>query len=461
MSSQLYLDHYLNSGYVPVTNQPRLVYVLLEIRPGETLPTIPVPVNLGIVVDKSESMCIPILTDEQFEELARMGSVREVMADGIPVWQFENVPPGFTEGCPRNIDFVKSALRSALEQLSPNDRFALVAFAGKAITLIPNQSGANKHRLLKAIDQLDDVQLGDDTYMAKGMGLGYEEVQRGSSPSMVNRMIVLTDGFTMDASQCEDLARQAAEAGIRVSTMGLGVEFNEELLISIADNSGGHAYLIHEAQDIPQAFAQELAGMQSIALCNLELKMRLASGVELRRAHKVKPVIYDLGQVPVYDRSVNIPLGDLEKDAPPAVLLELIVPPRPAGSYRLAHIVLAYDNPAQNLMGEKVRQDIVVQYTDDPRLCQQQEPKVMNLVETVSAFKLQTRALQEAEMGDVGSATKKLRAAATRLLNMGEDDLANAALQEADRLEKEGKMSPAATKKLRYETRKLTQKLED
>ncbi len=54
---------------------------------------------------------------------------------------------------------------------------------------------------------------------------------------------------------------------------------------------------------------------------------------------------------------------------------------------------------------------------------------------------------------------QKLRAAATRLLELGEQKLAQAALQEADNLEREGTMSPAGTKKLRYETRKLTQKL--
>jgi Ca-activated chloride channel family protein len=83
----------------------------------------------------------------------------------------------------------------------------------------------------------------------------------------------------------------------------------------------------------------------------------------------------------------------------------------------------------------------------------------MNLVEKVTAFKLQTRALDEAKMGNIAGATQKLRAAATRLLEMGETDLAEAAQQEADNLEKNGQMSASGTKKLHYQTRKLTQKL--
>jgi Ca-activated chloride channel family protein len=101
-----------------------------------------------------------------------------------------------------------------------------------------------------------------------------------------------------------------------------------------------------------------------------------------------------------------------------------------------------------------------VQYSDDPWAGTQTDARVMNVVEKVSAHRLQTRALQEAQAGNIPGATVKLRAAATRLLNMGEDELAEAALQEAENLERQGQLSAAGTKKLRYETRKLTQKLE-
>ena len=79
----------------------------------------------------------------------------------------------------------------------------------------------------------------------------------------------------------------------------------------------------------------------------------------------------------------------------------------------------------------------------------------MNYVEKATTFKLQTRALQASEVGDVANATRNLRAVATRLLNMGETELARAAVQEAENLEKNGRMSAAGTKKLAFDTRKL------
>jgi Ca-activated chloride channel family protein len=84
-------------------------------------------------------------------------------------------------------------------------------------------------------------------------------------------------------------------------------------------------------------------------------------------------------------------------------------------------------------------------------------PRVANIVEKISAFKLQTIALQEAQAGNVAGATQKLKQAATQLLNLGENELAQAAAQEAQNLQQQGQMSSAGTKRLHYETRKLTQ----
>jgi Ca-activated chloride channel family protein len=139
--------------------------------------------------------------------------------------------------------------------------------------------------------------------------------------------------------------------------------------------------------------------------------------------------------------------------------VELLLPPRNAGRYRIAQTEITYDVPTQGITGASVRSDVLISFASDPLEAQRYDADIMNLVEKVTAFKLQTRALDEAKMGNIAGATQKLRAAATRLLEMGETDLAEAAQQEADNLEKNGQMSASGTKKLHYQTRKLTQKL--
>jgi Ca-activated chloride channel family protein len=457
MTEKLDLTCTVNTPAVPITNSQRLVYLLLEVS-GQNDSAV-LPVNLALVVDVSESMHIRVATDEQFKELARTGLLQEVLVDGVPAWQSADIPDEVLTRLPRKIDRVKDALWAAVEQLRPADRFSLVAFAGRATTLIPNTSGGEKRRLLDVVNRLNELQLGDDTYIGQGMALGLDELWRDPSGGLADRMLVLTDGFTLDEEECRKWASSARQTRTPISTLGLGGDFNEELMIPIADQTGGEAYLLEDPEDIPAIFAQELQRAQAVRYRDLELKLHPSQGVEVRAAYRVRPSIAPLASID-QGGSYSFPLGDLVAGEEPALLLELIVPPRPAGVFRLTQVLLAYDNPAGSLAGLKTRGDVVVEYTPDPAQAAQQVPQVMDVVRALSAYKLQRRAQADLDAGDVASATRKLRAAATRLLDMGKEELAAEAERQASELEKHGQADPRLTKRLRYETRKLTQRLE-
>ncbi len=452
MAESLDLTCTVNTPSVPITDHQRLLYLLVEVS-GQNNSAV-LPVNLALIVDVSESMHIRVATDEQFKELARTGLLQEVLVDGVPAWQSTEIPDEVLNRLPRKIDRVRDALLAAVEQLHPADRFSLVAFAGRATRLIPSTGGGEKRRLLDVVNRLDELQLGDDTCIGQGMALGLEELRQDTLDGLANRMLVLTDGFTLDEDECRRRAVEARRARIPISTLGLGGEFNEELMIPIADQTGGEAYLLENPDDIPAIFAKELQRAQAVRYRDLELKLRPSQGVQVRAAYRVRPSIAPLESVNE-GGSYSFPLGDLVVGEEPALLLELIVGPRAAGVYRLAQALLAYDDPASSLPGIKTRADVVVEYTDNPA---QQVAQVMGVVQALSAYKLQRRAQADLEAGDVASATRKLRAAATRLLDMGKEELAAKTELQAAELEQYGQADPRLTKKLRYETRKLTQK---
>lgn len=451
MPAPLQLTPTLNTPYIPITHQPRLVYLLLET--GSDADNDFLPVNLGLVVDTSESMHIRLANESQFEELARMGVLKEVLVDGVPAWESGEIPVKALMRLPRKIDLVKNALRAAVEQLRSADSFSLVAFAGEAVTLIPNTSGSQKQRLLDAIEGVDRLRLGDETYIGRGMALGFEEL-KDTPGDQADRLLVLTDGFTLDENDCRAWAAHARQKRIPISTMGLGGEFNEELMIPIADQTGGEAYLLENPDDIPAAFAREMQRAQAVRYRNLELKLRPSQGVEVRAAHRVRPAIAPLETINE-GGSYNFALGDLVAGEEPALLLELIAPPRQEGVYRLAQALLACDDPAGNLAGLKTRADVVAEYTSDPALAAQQATQVMHVVKALSAYRLEQQARTDLEAGNVVGATRKLEAAATRLLDMGEKKLAAELKQQAAVLEQHGQADPRLTKKLRYGTRKL------
>jgi Ca-activated chloride channel family protein len=97
---------------------------------------------------------------------------------------------------------------------------------------------------------------------------------------------------------------------------------------------------------------------------------------------------------------------------------------------------------------------VLLTFTADQGQIAQVNAPIMNIVEKVSAFKLQTRALQDLQSGDVTGATQKLKGAVTRLLNQGEVDLAQTMQNEINNLEQGGQISSEGQKTIKFGTRK-------
>jgi len=457
-SSSLKLNATANTLKVPA-NQSFLLYLLAEVagvgEPGAAAKT---AVNLNLVIDISDSMRLRVATDEQLMQLARMGMIKEVIIDGVPAWDARSVPPDVLEKLPTRISMVKEALREVVNRLRPEDYFSLVVFAGKAVVLVQNTPGSEKSRLLKTVGDIEDVHLGDETFIGRGMEKGLDEAKKRMGPGITTRLLILTDGFTQDEGSCLHFAGEAKKSKISISTMGLMGTFNEDLLIPMADDTGGHAHFVQELADLPGAFAEEWEAVQTVAYRDLDIKLQLTRGVEARRTYRVKPAIGEM-ELEGYEDSYTLLLGDLELKNPPTLLCELILPPRVPGKYRVAQLLLSHDDAEGNkLRGE--RRDVVVEYVDSPVSRGDFVPRVMNFVEMVTAHRLQSEGMRAAESGDTQGATRKLRAAATRLLDMGEGELAETVNQQADELESQGSMDGTAAKKVKYETRRLTTKLE-
>ena len=230
----------------------------------------------------------------------------------------------------------------------------------------------------------------------------------------------------------------------------------------MAERTGGRAHFVADPGQLPAIFRAELAAAQAVGFRRAELKLHLTPGVELRRITRVKPALAHVNPGPNAEGSYSIALGDIEWDAPPALLLELIVPARAAGEYRLAQAVLSSDPVGAGRV--TARADLVGHFDGgaaaDISANALADARVMGYVERVVAFSLQTRALEEAAAGDLATATRRLHAAATRLLDMGETKLARALQQQAEALDNRAELDATATKQIQYATRQLTRKLE-
>lgn len=419
MAGELTLKVQANKSFYPVTNEQQVAYILMEIQATEAVAHMKMPLNFALVLDHSGSM----------------------------------------EGS--KLDNMKAAARLAIQQMGPQDLLSVIIFDDKVKVLAPHQPVSNIGAISGLIEKIGAA---GGTKISLGLRTGLDELSKGLDNRRINRMLLLTDGETYgDEAKCVTLAEEAGRQQVAITALGLGNDWNEELLDRIARASGGSSDFIPEGKPdvILETFQEQVRAAQATVVTNVQLVLRLAAQVLPRAVWRAAPLIQRLDHRVLSDRDVQVALGDLNRDQGQSVLVELLLPARQPGNYRIAQAEVIYDVPGSHLSGERERSDVVVSFTSDLAQSRQSNPYVLNIVERVSAHKLQTKALEEAAVGHIVAATQKLRAAATRLLELGEDDLAHTAETEAQRLERGEGMSAAGTKKLRYETRKLTQKLDD
>lgn len=419
MPGEVHLTVQTNKTTFPATGGQQLVYILIEAMPTGAVANVQMPLNFSLVLDHSGSMSGAKLTN------------------------------------------LKQAAKLAVDRMGPQDMISIVVFDDKVNVITPSQPVADPASLKRQIDGIRD---GGGTEISRGMRKGMKELQKGMTPGRVSRMLLLTDGETFgDEDACRRLAAEAGAQSIAIAALGLGEEWNEELLDDIAEASGGSSDFIPSGQPeaIGSTFERHVLTAQATVVQNAEMVLRLVAGAMPRAVWRVTPLIAKLNHRALSDRDVQVTLGDMDREQGQSVLVEMLIPPRQPGTYRIAQAEVSYDVSAAGLVGEKTKTDIVLDFTDDPVQAAKTNPYVMNIVEKVTAHKLQTRALDEAAVGNIAGATQKLRAAATRLLELGEDELAQTARKEAERLEQGESLSSHGTKKLRYATRKLTQKLDD
>ncbi len=386
----------------------QVAYLHIEAKPQAVVTTAPAAINFGMVLDRSGSM------------------------DG------------------NKIESLKRAVIQVIDTLGPEDTISVVVFDETAQVVVPSSAATNKIELK---NQVEAIRVQGGTAMSTGLEAGIAEIRKGMGNGRVTHMVLLTDGQTWgDEDQCRALAQQLGTDGVRLTALGLGDEWNEQLLDDLAAATQGTSDYIADPKDIAKYFQAATVAAQTTAVQNARLLLRLAQNVNPRAVYRVTPLIANLGYKPIGDREVNVDLGDIQADGA-AVLVEMMLPANQPGSYRVAQIDLAYDVPSSQRLDQHVRTDLMMEFSATPGT---PDPRSMNLVERVTAFKLQTRALDEAAAGNVAGATQKLRSAATRLLDLGELELANTMQRAAETMETGGGPSAADQKQMRYATKRLT-----
>jgi Ca-activated chloride channel family protein len=316
---------------------------------------------------------------------------------------------GSMEGKP--IEAVKTAVGVIVDQLTEADMLSIVTFGEQVDVLMPASRVLNRELIKQHVERIRPK---GTTNLYGGVGIAAEQLIGAKTPQHLSRVIVLTDGEANEGiTEYGDiiaLARDLRAKGMTVSTVGLGIEYNEELMRGIAKATRGNYYYIDSIDRIPDVFDRELKHVFGTVATSVALKLTLADGAALTRCYG-----YEAAQG---GRSVSIDLPDIASGESLPVLLQLGVKPHPAARYRVAQSELSFKYFGQ---GERtvLKGDLLVEFTTDKdRIMGGIDP----VVEAAMREKDVVANLQRAAAlmkQDVGTATMIIQQAEAQLMAAG------------------------------------------
>ena len=165
-------------------------------------------------------------------------------------------------GDPDKLPLVKQALLMLVDELTENDRVAIVTYAGDAGLKLPPTSGDQKGRIRTAIESLAS---GGSTHGSAGIELAYEQAAERFIPGGANRVILATDGdlnvgVTDDAALVE-LIQARAKAGTFLTVLGFGQgNLQDEKMEKLADNGNGVYAYIDGVREARKVLVEQLTG---------------------------------------------------------------------------------------------------------------------------------------------------------------------------------------------------------
>jgi Ca-activated chloride channel homolog len=182
----------------------------------------------------------------------------------------------------QKLDYAKQALHQLIDRLSPQDRFALVTYDSEARLVTPLGTVADKTRLHRTVDGL---QVLGGTNMSAGLELALDQLSRRERAGRTARVLLLSDGHANEGDSSEagliSRARKVVAQDDVLSAIGIGDDFNEDLMTALAERGAGNFYYLSQVGMLGRYFDAELRAASQTVASALELEFEPAPGVQL------------------------------------------------------------------------------------------------------------------------------------------------------------------------------------
>jgi Ca-activated chloride channel family protein len=296
----------------------------------------------------------------------------------------------------------RDGARSALAKLRDSDYVSVVAYDSVVEVVVPARQASDRAAINAGIAGLDAR---GGTALFAGVVKCAAEVRKFASKNRVNRILLLSDGQANQGpsspAQLGALGASLAAEGISVATIGLGVDYNEDLMVELALRSdGSHAFVQHAA-DLARFLDQELGAVAAVVARDVEIKVRSAAGA--------RPLRVIGRRADVVGQTVMTTLGKINGGRQHVFVIEMDVDPMQAGSKRaVADVEVAF----RDLLGNRdvaTRQRVEAQFTLAAREVEAKtDPRIMSELGILSAGEEQEKAIKLRDKGDYAGAKRVL-----------------------------------------------------
>ncbi len=352
------------------------------------------------------------------------------------------------------IEKARQAACVAVDQLADDDYFSLVIFDNRAEVLIPPDRVGGRRQREALKDRIDQIRPGGGTAIHAGVTLGAQQLRRFLDKECVNRIVLLSDGLAnVGPSRASDLAtlgRELRREAMSVTTIGLGDDYNEDLMVALAEASNANYYYVRDAEKLPGIFAEELGAARSLIARGVTIRITVPAGVRVRE-------IIGRPDIDCSGRSVEIKLPDYFGGDKRRFLARCVAEEPTREPLEIAMVDLRYESES----GEKAsqQQNASIRFTEEETKAELSlRAEVAREVAIVTNRLAKELAVKLADEGRPKESAEVLRsqaganAAAPAAQRLPEWAAENRELEKAAReVESKGQLDKSSRKQIQYE----------
>jgi Ca-activated chloride channel homolog len=223
------------------------------------------------------------------------------------------------------IEYARLAAIEALRRLRPGDVFSFVTYDSEVETLIPAQRVTD---IESAEAKIRAIRPRGMTALYGGVNQGAAELRKNLEGHFIHRILLLSDGIAnvgpSSPADLERLGRALAREDIGVTTIGVGLDYNEDLMTRLARASDGNTYFVESSKDLPRILTAELGDVASVFARRAILRIEFDDHIQ--------PISVLGREGEIRGRQVEIPLHHLYAGSERFALIEVELPQRKAGA---------------------------------------------------------------------------------------------------------------------------------